>query len=196
MARKIVLKDDGLSNSGDSVTGYRFLGYDGTSLSEKSGSSVNTIGSTTNYAIGEVKQGFISEALFQSQMGSEWVLADGRDVTGSQYHTITGITTIPDTRGQFLRGKNNGRSDGKQNPDGDVVLGTQQDDTFKEHSHSVVYNSGGTVFQDGTKVFSNGGNTWANPTGLSSSTTNMIDNTGGNETRPKNVTINYFIKIN
>ena len=44
MARKIIYKENGLLNSGDSVTGYRFLGYDGTTLSEKTGSLISDFG--------------------------------------------------------------------------------------------------------------------------------------------------------
>ena len=148
-------------------------------------------------AVGTIVESMLTESQFQSEFNNTWVLADGRDVTGSAYADLTGNNNIPDLRGMFLRGKNNGRSDGSENPDGDVVLGTQQDGAFKEHSHSVIYNSGVAVVQDGTKVFSNAGNTWENAGGeTSSSTTNMIDNSGGNETRPNNVTINYFIKVN
>lgn len=67
-------------------------------------------------AIGAVQSALITESQFQAQFGTGWVLADGRSVTGSRYATLTGKTTIPDLRGVTLRGKNNGRSDGYENP--------------------------------------------------------------------------------
>ncbi|MCK5355243.1 MAG: hypothetical protein KAJ63_09005 [Methyloprofundus sp.] len=68
----------------------------------------------------------------------KWVLADGKDVSGSAYAQVTGNSHIPDFRGVFLRGKNNGRNDGNENPDGDLALGIYQADIFAEHTHSTV----------------------------------------------------------
>lgn len=44
MARKIVLKDGGLDSTGDSPSGYSYLGKSGTDLSEKVGATVSAIG--------------------------------------------------------------------------------------------------------------------------------------------------------
>lgn len=74
-------------------------------------------------AIGAIQSALLTEAQFQAQFGSGWILADGRSVLGSKYETITGRSSIPDLRGVVLRGKNNGRNDGGQNPDL-VVTGT------------------------------------------------------------------------
>ena len=138
------------------------------------------------YIVGEVKQAFLTEAQFQAQTSSDWVLADGRDATGSEYATITGNTNIPDLRGQFLRGKNNGRTDGNENPDGESDLGTFQNDEFKSHTHGIIYSEEGYAGGGG------GGDH------VNYSNDGVVDTTssGGDETRPKNITINYFIKIN
>jgi hypothetical protein len=135
--------------------------------------------------LGDIRTSMLTEALFQSENDTTWIIADGQDVTGSDYHTLTGETTIPDTRGTFLRGKNNGRVDGKQNPDGDLPLGTYQVDDFFSHDHSVSSSS-----------FTGGGAQAAiasNNVGYPAHITGM---TGGNETRPRNITVNIFIKIN
>ena len=79
-------------------------------------------------------------AALQALRGAGWVLADGRSVTGSAYATITGTTAIPDMRGLFLRGKNNGRTDGNKNPDGDLGLGAIQGDQIVSHVHSTHLN--------------------------------------------------------
>ena len=55
------------------------------------------------FVVGDVKTSFLTLVQFQALMGPEWVLADGQDVTGSQYASITGLTVIPDCRGRFLR---------------------------------------------------------------------------------------------
>lgn len=44
MARKIIYKQNGLSGQPDTPTGYKYLGYDGDSLSEKAGATVSAIG--------------------------------------------------------------------------------------------------------------------------------------------------------
>lgn len=95
--------------------------------------------------VGSIVASMLDESTFQAQNTSpspeRWVLADGRDVTGSTYQSLTGDTTIPDLRGNFLRGKNNGRSDGKENPDGDLALGTYTASKFASHNHG--YTDGG-----------------------------------------------------
>ena len=148
-------------------------------------------------AIGDVVQSLLTETQFQSERGLTWVLMDGRSVTGSDYATLTGSSSIPDARGVFLRGKNNGRSDGKQNPDGDSSLGVYQEDAFQGHGH--LYRSK----NQGANAYNNAGanagihnldNSFPveRPINLSGSGTVRY----GTETRPKNITINYFIKIN
>ena len=139
--------------------------------------------------VGDVKTSMLTEAQFQELHGQTWVLMDGRSVTGSDYESITGESTIPDARGQFLRGKNNGRNDGNENPDGDLDLGTYQADEFKSHTHLSSGNFG--PFGSEGSYSTNG--LFANAT---TSAIARTSSTGGNESRPKNITINYFIKIN
>jgi hypothetical protein len=157
-------------------TAYRKIGAFGTDGSaEVVGTSVQDYGS-----VGDVIQSMLTEEKFIQENGAGWVLANGRNVAGSKYATLIGAS-IPDLRGQFLRGKNNGRSDGQENPDGDVALGTPQTDELRSHTHTFFKHNiqgggaGPAVNQGGSNI-----NTSA---------------TGGAETRPKNVTVNFFIKI-
>jgi hypothetical protein len=140
-------------------------------------------------AVGDVVSSLLAEAQFQVIRGNGWVLADGRSVAGSQYQVITGASTIPDLRGVFLRGRNDGgsaagaRNDGNQNPDGTLPLGTFQGDMFASHNHgsfAVSGLAGSYSYQAGPYPVNNTATTAA----------------GGNETRPKNVTVNFFIRIN
>jgi len=82
------------------------------------GTSDNNVG-----AVGDTKHSMLSESAFIIQNGGGWILMDGRDVAGSTFHSLTGNTAIPDARGLHLRGKNNTRSDGNENPDGDLDVG-------------------------------------------------------------------------
>lgn len=138
--------------------------------------------------VGQIASSMLTEAQFQSINGSSWVLMDGRSVAGSAYATLTGSITIPDARGMVLRGKNNGRSDGNQNPDGDSALGLYQGDAFGSHVHtSTPIQVGGGTFTAAGNYLGQNGPTVAGP---------GTQGAGGNETRMKNITVNHFIKIN
>lgn len=133
--------------------------------------------------IGTVVASMLSEAQFQRIAGSGWILADGRSVAGSLYARYTNRQAAPDLRGMFLRGQNNNRTDGNQNPELKQV-GELQSDEFKSHSHSVPHPSGRDGNRSGHQDawFGNGGTS----TGAA----------GGPETRPRNITVNYLIRIN
>lgn len=159
----------------------------------------DTVGS-----IGENKPSMLTLAQFQALYGPGWILADGSSCAGSKYAAITGFTTVPDHRGVGLRGKNNGRSDGNQNPDGELALGSFQSDAFGSHNHG-----GGSHVHDVRVVNYN-----TNPDGeigpkgdspyapdhpgtvTSAPNSTVIQMQGGNETRMKNNTVNIFIRIN
>ena len=49
MARKIILKDDGLNGAGSAPTGYSFFGKNGSTLSEKVGATVSGVGGGSDY---------------------------------------------------------------------------------------------------------------------------------------------------
>ena len=158
-----------------------------------------------NFAkVGDTVYSMLTEAQFQALRDTTWVLMDGRSVVGSEFETVTGDSTVPDARGQFLRGKNNGRIDGQENPDGDVVLGTQQTDAIQGHKHNY------TRSWLGANNFMHHPNT---SVGLATGADNPVVTSGngvtdpvddgsngvprtGLETRSKNITVNTFIKIN
>lgn len=135
--------------------------------------------------IGQLVHSMLTLAQFQAQYGTGWVIADGTSCTGTAYASMTGATTLPDARGVVIRGKNNGRADGKQNPDGELALGTFQTDQFASHSHSFGLGDGsaGGFFNDAA-------NGQTNPFTCTTSAN------GGNETRMKSITGNIFIRVN
>lgn len=145
----------------------------------------------TSGVIGEIKASMLTLAQFQAQFGTNWVLANGASATGTAYATLTGSTIVPDCRGVSLRGKNNGRSDGAQNPDGDLALGTYQGDMFVSHGHSMSNN---VSVQTGGLNDTTTGVRAVDRFGVISAISALAN--GGNETRTKNVTVNYFIKVN
>ena len=128
-----------------------------------------------------------SEKLAGMLDGHRWVLADGREVSGTKYATYIG-KYVPDLRGCFLRGRNYGRAGVDGNAAGDLVLGSYQHHEMQSHTHTfmemVLDNSADGI--DSTRTESYEHRTGARTTAA----------TGGLETRPVNVTVNYFICIN
>ena len=166
--------------------------------------------------VGTVIYSMLDQTTFQSQVnpGEWWLLADGRSIAGFnlKYETLTQQSNIPNLLGVFIRGKNNGRADGNQNPDGDLALGQFSPDKFASHNHGGVT---GTDSPDHTHGFGGyqygvnygGDNTAMNlgvspngfyryTDGASTRHTHAITPSGGNETAPKSVTLNPFIRVN
>ena len=139
--------------------------------------------------VGTIIASMLEELQFQAQddIGKDWVLARGQSVSGSAYASITGKANLPDLRGVFLRGSNADLSDSEQqkrgNPD-PKKLGDFQSDDFGSHTHSDLAPGG----RDGNR--SGQQDAWYGGGGSSTGAA------GGKETRPRNVTVNYFIKIN
>ncbi len=119
-------------------------------------------------------------------------------VLGGYYGAGNGSTTfnIPDLRGLFVRGKDNGRG-----LDPNRLLGSYQDSDNKSHAHGVYdpghYHGGvqngtastgrSTATDQPPAVYSYGNTGWA--------ATNIgIYASGGDESRPRNVALNYIIK--
>jgi hypothetical protein len=124
----------------------------------------------------------------------KWAPADGRLVIGSAYGTIE--NKVPDLRGVFLRAVNDFGVPGTTNikPDqaetddkGNLVNRPPNDfepDEFRRHSHEVKGNGGGDP-AGGWSLENVGRVDYASTTPK-----------GGAETRPKNITVYYYIKIN
>ena len=144
--------------------------------------------------VGTIIHSMLTTTQFASEYGDNWVLADGRAVTGTKYASVTGSSLIPDLRGMFLRGKNNSRTDAKQNPDGELNLGDYVADKLGSHYHNVYTNTGasGGGFISASSAFTDV-NSAAAPT---PTTYQPMTNTGSNETAPRSVTVNIFIRIN
>jgi hypothetical protein len=146
--------------------------------------------------VGDVMHSTLTEEQFIVENGSGWILADGRSVVGTRYASLIG-TSVPDMRGQFLRGKNNNRTDENKNPDGEIALGVQTGDTMQGHWHAAIYSSNRNVNETRDTRLSNTAEDFID---LDSTRQPISDGVNGvprisSETRPKNVTVNIFIKI-
>ena len=144
-----------------------------------------------------------------------WAICDGSTVSRSEYSELylaigdswgngDGSTTfhLPDMRGRFLRGSTQGMDPldaAERDPDyasrtaansggntGDNV-GSLQADEFASHNHNILPSGSGT---------NQGAGSWLQGTVARLSYGSLNTGaTGGNETRPKNVNINYIIKL-
>lgn len=126
---------------------------------------------------------------------SGWLECDGSAVSRTTYATLfaaigttfgtgDGSTTfdLPDLRGEFIRGWDDGRG-----VDDSRTFGSSQTDALKTHSHTYTgfaFGTGATELAAGTSFFA--GNTTGNNTGNSSP--------ASTETRPRNVALLPCIK--
>ncbi len=132
----------------------------------------------------------------------EWALADGRDVTDSNYgklllsnntsSTSEGIT-LPDLRGMFLRGMNEGRDDGNQDPD-DRKAGKYQQDALQKHGHKTDARKPPPSWT-GRDTEPIGYTKTGDADALAARVTTVTEANTADETRPKNVAVYFYIKI-
>jgi hypothetical protein len=122
---------------------------------------------------------------------SKWAPADGRNVVGSLYESLTGQVLLPDLRGMFLRGLNqfdgvNKRSDGREDKDGD----NRRAGDFQINNTKLD-----NIYRTNVQAFYG---TNSSPYGLQSGGGGPVPGPmlGAEETRPNNVAVYYYIKIN
>ena len=141
--------------------------------------------------VGTIIHSMLSTAQFATEYGDNWVLADGRSVTCTKYASVTGSSTIPDMRGRFLRGK------GANNPDGDLALGTYSADKFGSHNHGVLINTPSSgAYCGGVSTVTPAFNTAPTYNATDGYGHAFSQTLGGNETAPRSITVNIFIRIN
>jgi phage-related tail fiber protein len=125
-----------------------------------------------------------------------WLECDGSEVSRTAYAALfavigtqegagDGSTTfnLPDIRGDFIRGFDNGRG-----VDVGRVEGSSQLDEVKSHNHNVPVSSSRWGSGNG------GGFGWGNDGQSKSVTAPDVTSTGGVETRPRNTARRWLIK--
>ncbi|MCC6370542.1 MAG: hypothetical protein IT236_05990 [Bacteroidia bacterium] len=141
-----------------------------------------------------------------NNVSSTYVPCDGRSIIGSKLEKLTVVgpkqphnenhmTNAPDLRGRFFRGLNHFYSAGEPDinlnladPDGQGrKVNTFQADIVGKHKHTVS----GSVLNCGMPPGYHVINNTATP-----NYTQETSDTGGSETRPKNIAVYYYIRIN
>jgi hypothetical protein len=150
--------------------------------------------------VGMIVQSLLPPIQFQNYAGKKWIPADGRKIKKtSLYAILTGKNRVPDLRGMFLRGLNtfdeDTRNDGKEDPDGsNRTPGNYQDDSYAKHIHKMGVNGADT-----TTMVGNGATqrlAHFNPGAYGAGAPKQTHEAGdGKETRPKNVAVYYYVKI-
>ena len=162
--------------------------------------------------VGSVIISVLSEANFQTQNGTGWVVMDGAGCVGTAYEDLTGFTTLPDAQGRFLR--NFDQVTGTD-PDSSALL-TKIEDGIQDHGHQIhEMRTGltptGSMQKPNTRksglgcsdhntsgdgVLSNGINAESQHMikGIRTASPSARKNT--NETVVKNIIMNHFIRIN
>lgn len=121
---------------------------------------------------------------------SKWAPCDGRSVAGSLLST-GGEGRAPDLRGVFVRGLNDFAAGSvppvatdRADPEAGRRAGDYQADELKAHSHKLGYKPWGLKNGNGAVNLEVG------------SPNIQTESAGGAETRPKNIALYYYIKIN
>ena len=154
------------------------LQINGTSLSDAISSSVPA-GTIISYASTIAPTGYLKcngAAISRTSYNS---LFSG---IGTIFGNGDGTTTfnVPDLRGEFIRGW----VDDKVGIDTQTTFGRSQGDSFRSHTHTYNRNNNQNTDHSGTDTVSNNPSFTSAPTG----------STGGDETRPRNISFLYCIK--
>jgi len=159
------------------------------------------------YPVGTVLNSILPESVFQEKMGSEWVLMDGR-VIDSSYEIAKYLSTndklenrLPDAQGKFLRMMDyrsptnaNRAKDG--DPEENRQIGSYQEDSIKTHTHNYqdIYFME-LWSKDRIEGLPTFGSAATDAPNYPYQIKRVSDGNGTVETRPKNIAINFFIKI-
>lgn len=126
-----------------------------------------------------------------------WLPCDGREVDRTEYDRLFNIIgtvygsgdgsstfNLPDLRGEFIRGWDDGRG-----VDPDRNFGSNQEDELKSHTHTLKGNNRETISSQSTAP-----GLWRDDAEEEATDEDSILPTGGSETRPRNVALLYCIK--
>ena len=207
------------ASGGGTITGNHV--GDGAQLTALAGANITANSIPSTALIAAVREALCPPGTVVAYMGTTapagWLLCNGASVSRSTYASLYAVIgnasgsvdtnnfNVPDLRGRFLRGWNSdaGTTGVARDPDATNTnvltggrgvssaggntgnsIGSLQYDGFKSHTHTEHRTENGGTFVD------KGGYGWPNWTYPTESGA-----TGGNETRPANVYVNYIIKF-
>ncbi|WP_437598813.1 phage tail-collar fiber domain-containing protein [Escherichia coli] len=110
-----------------------------------------------------------------------WLKCNGAPFSAEEYPELAKAyptNKLPDLRGEFIRGWDDGRG-----VDAGRALLSAQSDLFKAHHHAFTFFAGYAVGGGSGAVYDYSGNVGRDTC-----------DTGGNETRPRNIAFNYIVR--
>jgi hypothetical protein len=173
---------------------YRSAPSDG--LLSKMGIAINNSIDNELFSLGDIITSALTEELFTSARAG-WALMDGRDITGSDYAILTGITTLPDfvSQGAHMEQLEAGNSIfdffPNQNQEHDHRNGSFN--RLLRFDTRTIY-----VFPTGfvTTNFNTTDTIDTSPIEPDLVNSSQLQDNGGDRFRPDSFQINHFIKIN
>lgn len=159
--------------------------------------AIKAMSAKNGVSVGTIVSSILNEAQYAAAHGDDlanndmttrlWIPVDGRSIAGSRLADVLQDTVAPDLRGRFLRGIDT--SGEGRDPKGLRAPGDYQEDLLGSHNHSYRSTDNGQLYDNGHN-YAGGGHRF----GFVGSKTSGA--AGGDETRPKNVAVYYYIKIN
>lgn len=93
-------------------------------------------------AVGDVKYSILNPTQFAAVNGECWVAMKGGSIAGSKLATLTGMTSIPDAGGLFIRSQEfAGGADRDPDRNSNSAIATFQDHALQTHSHPFSGNT-------------------------------------------------------
>lgn len=165
---------------------------------------------SSSFHIGSVQQSILPEISFIALAGDCWVQLKGQSIVGSDLAAL-GVATLPDARGTFI--KIAGINEIQKKSNGapySGVLGVMENDSFQGHWHDFYVGSTTASFQhlnthNQLATADNAGSrslqsavSVASKDIINSPKSDTLNGTPrtGSETKPANISLNTFIKIN
>jgi hypothetical protein len=166
-------------------------------------------------AVGDVKYSLLNPSQFALVNGDCWVPLNGASASGSRLSEQFGFGNVPDGSGLFIRAQEFSNS---PNNDPDRTSTSQiaqiQTDAVRAHNHTLNYGGGHShnyndtdqqntnyrsyslAANGNTNIGDDSYNTASKTTSSSTSGISINNNTGSSETRPVNLNVWAYIRIN
>jgi len=176
-------------------------------LSQIAGAINAALNNAQKGVLGTIEISLLDESTFRLQKGddqpftaaaTEWVLCDGRIVTGSAYATqFAPKFSVPNMQAAFFRMKDNGAGIDSA---GDSATDTIRKQKIKSHTHGVAsIDKDSAAAISGQDVDDAPDNLGVGPAFLNGSSfgaSSILGAVSNTEGRPRNITVNFFMKIN
>ena len=145
-------------------------------------------------SLGDIKYSILDPERFSEVNGKGWVIMSGQDIQGSDLSLLSGKTVLPDARGMFFRSMNLSRTDG--DVEATRRVGSFQDNSIQSHRHKIDpcgHANGSNALLAQNWIGAPESNCNERSRNATSNFEIIKDDT---ETRPKNIALYTYIKIN